>query len=158
MRADERRFAWELNQKNVPHVGTETEAEFARLCGISVCALVVDVDGLPSGFLLGMTRDADYQSENFQWFKERYDAFLYVDRLAVDAASRVRGAGTAMYRAAERFAREAGLPIVCCEVNVDPPNPGSLAFHGKIGFERVGEQMMTRVPHRVAMMVKRLST
>jgi predicted GNAT superfamily acetyltransferase len=29
---------------------------------------------------------------------------------------------------------------VTCEVNLDPPNPESLAFHARLGFARVGEQ------------------
>ena len=27
-----------------------------------------------------------------------------------------------------------------CEVNLEPPNPESLAFHDRLGFGRVGEQ------------------
>ena len=27
-----------------------------------------------------------------------------------------------------------------CEVNIEPPNPASLAFHARMGFDRVGEQ------------------
>jgi predicted GNAT superfamily acetyltransferase len=29
---------------------------------------------------------------------------------------------------------------VTCEVNLDPPNPRSLAFHERLGFREVGRQ------------------
>lgn len=28
--------------------------------------------------------------------------------------------------------------MVCCEVNSDPPNPASDAFHARLGFAEVG--------------------
>ena len=30
------------------------------------------------------------------------------------------------------------MPILCCEVNIDPPNPVSDAFHAFFGFVEVG--------------------
>jgi predicted GNAT superfamily acetyltransferase len=32
-----------------------------------------------------------------------------------------------------------GLREVTCEVNLEPPNPRSLAFHDRLGFVQVGE-------------------
>jgi hypothetical protein len=40
---------------------------------------------------------------------------------------------------------EAGYTRVCCEVNVEPPNPGSDAFHANLGFEEIGRAF---VPER----------
>jgi predicted GNAT superfamily acetyltransferase len=37
-------------------------------------------------------------------------------------------------------ARAAGRAEVTCEVNLDPPNPGSEAFHARLGFKQVGVQ------------------
>jgi predicted GNAT superfamily acetyltransferase len=31
-------------------------------------------------------------------------------------------------------------PLICCEVNLRPHNPGSFAFHQRLGFAVVGEQ------------------
>ena len=145
------RFAWELNESEVPHVGTETEVEFTRLCAISVQARLATVDAAPAGFLLGMTSDAPYQSLNFRYFCARYSRFLYVDRIAVAPQHRKARVGAALYQDAVTYARGAGLGLVCCEVNLDPPNPGSLAFHQRLGFEKVGEQQANH--KTVAMLV-----
>jgi hypothetical protein len=37
-------------------------------------------------------------------------------------------------------ARAGGAPVVTAEVNMEPPNPGSLAFHHRLGFREVGQQ------------------
>jgi predicted GNAT superfamily acetyltransferase len=39
-------------------------------------------------------------------------------------------------------ARAAGYAHVCCEVNIDPPNPGSDAFHANMGFEEIGRAFL----------------
>jgi predicted GNAT superfamily acetyltransferase len=33
-----------------------------------------------------------------------------------------------------------GLVRIGCEVNIQPPNPASLAFHTRIGFRDIGRQ------------------
>jgi hypothetical protein len=38
------------------------------------------------------------------------------------------------------FAREAQLPRVTCEIDVEPPNPVSARFHARFGFREVGRQ------------------
>lgn len=153
--SSDRRFAWELNQSEAPHLGTETEERFEELCAMSACAILATSGEAPAGFLLGMTEDAGNDSPNFLWFKERHRGFLYVDRLAVAAAHRREGHGRALYDEAERHARGAGLGLICCEVNLRPPNPGSLAFHTRLGFAKAGEQEAHG--KLVAMLVKRLS-
>ena len=149
------RLAWELNQREAPHVSSETLEAFGRLCRISACALAAVETERPIGFLLGMTPTAAYDSPNFLWFRERFADFLYVDRLAVDVPYRRRGIGTALYVQAEASARALGCKLLCCEVNLRPPNPDSLAFHLRLGFERRGEQEAKG--KRVAMLVKRLA-
>ncbi len=36
-------------------------------------------------------------------------------------------------------ARQAGQTRVVCEVNLDPPNPASDAFHANMGFVEIGQ-------------------
>lgn len=92
------------------------------------------------GFVIGMRPGSEYASENYRYFDARSSDFLYVDRIVVDAARRGSGTGRALYEAVFELARAHGLREVTCEVNLDPPNPESLAFHARLGFERVGEQ------------------
>ena len=35
-----------------------------------------------------------------------------------------------------------GVPLLCCEVNAEPPNPASDAFHRAMGFAPVGEAFL----------------
>lgn len=94
--------------------------------------------GEADAFLLAFDQDADYDSVNFLWFRARYPRFTYVDRVAVAAHARGRGLARRFYDALFDKARAAGHTIVACEVNSDPPNPGSDAFHAAMGFREVG--------------------
>ncbi len=94
--------------------------------------------GEADAFLLAFDQDADYDSVNFLWFKARYPRFAYVDRVAVASHARGRGLARAFYETLFARARAAGHTVVACEVNSDPPNPGSDAFHAAMGFREVG--------------------
>lgn len=89
-------------------------------------------------FLLCFEETAAYTSPNFIWFKDRYPRFAYIDRIITGKDARGQGLARALYEDMFNHARERGHDIVACEVNADPPNPGSDAFHAKLGFEHVG--------------------
>lgn len=95
--------------------------------------------GQADALLITFDQDAAYDSPNFLWFQERFERFVYVDRVVTAAAARGQGLAGALYRDLIEQARAAGHPLIVCEVNSDPPNPGSEAFHDKFGFEPVGE-------------------
>lgn len=103
-------------------------------------ALVAEHDGRLAGFVLAVGPGAAYASENYRWFAEHVPGSLYVDRIVVDPTAQGLGIGRALYAAVDARARELGLGVVTCEVNLEPPNPQSLAFHERLGFRRVGEQ------------------
>ena len=107
-----------------------------------------------AGVVLTMTAHEPYDSLNYRWFVDRFDDFLYVDRVIVDTAARGAGVGRALYEDAIRRAREAGQPRVCSEVNVAPPNPQSMAFHERLGFVPIAERLNEREGKVVAMMVR----
>ena len=89
-------------------------------------------------FLLAFDKDADYDSPNFLWFCARFPSFVYVDRIVVAATARGRGHARRLYEELFRHAAEAGHARVVCEVNTQPPNPASDAFHTSLGFVEVG--------------------
>ena len=106
-----------------------------------------------AGFVVTVASGAAYAGENFTWFGERHDAFCYLDRIIVhEDARRVGLAGRVYDEVEARTARSA--PLLVLEVNSDPPNEASLAFHAGRGFEQVGEREFDG--HTVAMLVKRL--
>ena len=92
-----------------------------------------------SAFMVVFDQSAAYDSPNFKWFVERYPRFLYVDRIAVSPEAGGGGYGRALYDDLFRQAEALGHTTICAEVNSAPPNPGSLAFHDRLGFEAVGE-------------------
>ena len=143
----------ELNngaQPAVPPVDRAALAELAALASVAVVA--EEVPGRPLGFLVAMDPGVAYESENYRWFSSRGDSFVYVDRIVVDAGRRGAGIGRVLYDAAFGRAREYGRAEVTCEVNVRPPNPESLAFHARLGFERLEEQETKGGAYRVALM------
>lgn len=89
-------------------------------------------------FLLSFDESADYNSPNYLWFRARYPRFVYVDRVAVALAARGRGHARSLYDDLIKRAAAAGHDAIVCEVNSDPPNPASDAFHAALGFTEVG--------------------
>jgi len=89
-------------------------------------------------FLLSFDQSARYDSPNFLWFCARFPRFVYVDRIVVAPSARGRGHARRLYDDLFRHAAAAGHERVVCEVNTQPPNPASDAFHAALGFVEVG--------------------
>ena len=70
-------------------------------------------------------------------------------------AARGCGVGRALYEETLRLAAELGEERVTAEVNEDPPNPESMAFHAKLGFRQL-ESRMSGSGKRVAMLERPL--
>ena len=94
--------------------------------------------GTIDAFLLSLDESAAYDSPNYQWFRQRFDRFVYVDRIVVAEAARGRGYARCLYATLLRCAAEAGHRRIVCEVNTDPPNPASAALHAALGFRPIG--------------------
>jgi predicted GNAT superfamily acetyltransferase len=130
----------DLNDAAAPAVNALGLAGLTAHVPVCELALVAESGGELLGFLLALAPGADYASENYRWFSAYVPGSLYVDRIVVAPAAHGRGVGRALYEAVDARARELGLGVVTCEVNLEPPNPQSLAFHERLGFGRVGEQ------------------
>lgn len=145
-----------LNEACQPEVGPMDEAKLAGFEQWAAQMRVVEVNGRIVGFLVGLTEDAPYGSPNFAWFVERHPSFAYVDRVAIDEAQRGAGWGPALYRDFEGWARDNSRPVLCAEVNTEPPNPRSLRFHDLFGFDMVAQFHPYGNDRRVGMMEKPL--
>ena len=95
-----------------------------------------------AAFLLAFAEDDAYDGRHFHWFRERYDQFLYIDRVVVGDRHRRAGLGRSLYADLFRRAEHLGQKRVVCEVNATPPNPTSDAFHAAFGFKPVGSATM----------------
>jgi predicted GNAT superfamily acetyltransferase len=113
--------------------------------------VIIEENGTAVGFVLTFLAGSVYDSPNYRWFAARHDAFLYLDRVVVDPSVRRTGVGGRVYDLSEQRAAEVG-PVMCLEVNLDPPNEPSLAFHRNRGYVEVGQQVWS--DHLLTMMEK----
>lgn len=109
-----------------------------RLARLVAEAFLARRVGVADALLLTFDQDADYDSPNFLWFRARYPTFVYVDRVVVADSARGRGLAKGLYDDLFAAAEAAGHERIVCEVNSDPPNPASDAFHAALGFVPVG--------------------
>lgn len=91
-----------------------------------------------AAYLIGFADTADYDGEEFGWFRAREASFLHIDQVAVAPWARRAGVGRALYAHAARTAPERALTRLTCGVNLRPPNPESMRFHAAVGFREVG--------------------
>ncbi|MFQ5556690.1 MAG: GNAT family N-acetyltransferase [Acidimicrobiales bacterium] len=153
----------ELNNAAVPAVNELTMADLEWFAEVAHTFLVVDRggggDGSVAGFLIGLDGPGlDYHSLNYRWFSERYDRFVYVDRIVVAESARGRGTGGSLYDAFAVEGRADGHHVMLAEVNLRPPNAGSLRFHRRHGFVRVGEQDTEGGAKRVTLLARDLTS
>jgi len=126
-----------LNASNVDATSPLDLDRLAKIRSMAARADVVEVDGWIAAFAIVLPPDADYDSANFAWFRERYGHdFLYLDRVVVSSANRRTGIAGRIYDAAEADATTRGR--LACEVNAEPPNDASLAFHASRGYVEAG--------------------
>lgn len=128
-----------LNNAHQKETSFLTSADLQRMIGNAYHARGVEP---AQAFLIGFDQDGDYSSPNFLWFKERYERFAYIDRIITAEVARGQGLARALYEDLFKCATADGYSVVGCEVNMDPPNPGSDAFHAKLGFEEVGTALL----------------
>lgn len=131
--------AAQVLQLNADHVDVLSPMDEERLSMLARVGRVevADVDGAVAGFVVTVPAGTTYDSELYRWFGERYDDFLYLDRVVVDPAYRRRGIADAVYDVIH--ARSGRHGLLALEVTSEPPNTASLAFHTHRGFAPVGE-------------------
>ena len=130
----------EINNANTPGVSELTLSELEMDLSNSLHALAIDNEhGEVCAFCITFDLDAHDAGANHRWFADRYESFVYLDRIAIDSNQQNRGLGALLYQSVEHhMLNSAEHSLLCCEVNIEPPNPGSLRFHQRIGFTEVG--------------------
>jgi hypothetical protein len=127
----------DLNERNVELLAPLDAARLDQLSTWAHRAQVIEVAGEPAGFVITIPAGTDYDSPNYRWFSALYgSSFHYLDRIVFEDRFRRRGLGSAVYDMIETDASTAGR--LALEVNAEPPNPASMAFHLARGFAEVG--------------------
>ena len=124
-----------LNNAHASELSWLEPSDLASLVAQAWLALRI---GEVDAFMLALDESASYDSPNFGWFRARYPRFVYVDRVVVAPHARGRGLARELYDALIHTASQAGHERIVCEVNLDPPNPASDAFHAALGFAEIG--------------------
>lgn len=128
-----------LNNAHAAELSFLSRDRFAALIDRAFLACRIGED---DALLLTFDQDAGYDSLNFLWFRDRFDRFVYVDRIVVSPSARGRGLARRLYEHVFERAQAAGHERIVCEVNADPPNPASDAFHTALGFVEVGSALL----------------
>ena len=127
-----------LNNDHAALLSFLAPERFRALIGEAFLACRIGEEAL----LVAFDQAADYDSPNFLWFRDRFERFVYVDRIVVDPRARGRGLARRLDDLLFERACAAGHARVVCEVNADPPNPGSDAFHAALGFAEIGSALL----------------
>lgn len=146
----DRSAVFAMNNASTPNVNVLRHDQFDWLATESDFYRVVERNGELAGFAMAFRAGKKYWSANYAWFAERYDDFIYLDRIVVAPEAQRHGVGTLLYRTLVEFSK-GQWPRIAIEVNVQPPNPGSIAFHQALGFQQVGSRRDGE--HEVAMFV-----
>jgi predicted GNAT superfamily acetyltransferase len=148
----------EINNANTPGVSELTLSELETDIKNCLHALAIDNEhGEVCAFCITFAPDAPDAGVNHRWFADRFESFVYLDRIAIDPTYQNLGLGVLLYQSVEQqMIDSAQHSLLCCEVNLEPPNPGSLRFHHRIGFTEVGQQSPQQ-NYVVSMLSKKLN-
>jgi predicted GNAT superfamily acetyltransferase len=128
-----------LNNAHAEELSYKTPEDFAAL--IEAASHVrAEAGGL--ALIVAFDDSCTYDNPNFHWLKQRFQKFYYIDRVVVSDAARGRGLARAFYDELAARTRDEGRERLVCEINSEPPNPQSDAFHEKLGFRPIGSQAL----------------
>ncbi len=144
LNASEIELLYELNQKNIPELGYLLNSEvLTSLIKNAFLTITLKEENKIIGFCLLFKNGSSYDSPNYSYFNNKYDKFIYVDRVVVASDFTGNGGGKLMYDHVFEMADNEQL-IICCEVNEKPLNEVSLAFHRRLGFNKTHEKVYTK--------------
>ncbi|WP_188113543.1 GNAT family N-acetyltransferase [Nocardioides humilatus] len=123
----------DINQGALEGVGPLDYESAALLVKQSDQALVLDVAGDVAGFVITLPTGATYESSRYEWFEDRLEDYVYLDRIVVADTHRRQGVASCLYDAVE-----ADLPVA---LEVYETNDVSLAFHHSRGYRQIGDLM-----------------
>jgi len=149
-------FILALNAASTPAVGDMSAQDYREIATQAHRVLIAEAGGVPAGFMILIRPGSAYPSDNYGWFEEQFDNHLYIDRIAVSKAAWGAGVGRALYEEAMQVAAALGEKRLTAEVNEEPPNPESMAFHAKLGFRHLVSRTSPRLGKVVAMLERPL--
>jgi predicted GNAT superfamily acetyltransferase len=155
MKPQDEGFVLELNRVNVEVLSPMDQEKLAYFVDKSDMFRIAEVDGQPAAFLIALREGlGDYWSENYKWFSNQYEKFLYIDRIVIGEGFRHDGLGRQLYQEVFQRAADCGVDTVTAEVDIIPYNDPSLKFHKAMGFCEVGQQVIRGGEIKVSLQVR----
>ena len=142
-----------LNQDSVLELSPLDQQRLRYILALAHRSLLLERDGEVLAFAIAIAPGTDYDSRNYARLSERFARFLYLDRIAVAATARRQGLGALLYDSLEQLAQPFGRMV--CDVNVEPPNEPSLAFHAARGYQPI--ERLQHAEKTVVLMSKELA-
>ena len=135
----------ELNEQNVPNVGTKSLDGFINLIKNSDYNECILKNNKVVGYIVcfqDTENTINYMDEikhnNFNEIKNSVSNFLYIDRVAVDNEHRKNKLGSSLYENTLNFAKENFIKHLTAEINLLPSiNEASFKFHKSFGFNEI---------------------
>ena len=149
-------FVLGLNKKNQEVLIPMDNKEIRFLCDKAELFDIAYVDDVPVGYIIALREGIqEYDYKSYNWFCENYSIFLYIDQIVIDRKSLNQGLGTYLYQNAFEHAKRTGVETVAAAITED--NEASIKFHEKMGFKKVGEQLIREGTTRIIQQIKDLS-
>ena len=145
-----------INELSVPAVNSISRNKFEWFIKNSIYFKLIESPGYEiKGFLLVLNQAIDYESLNYNWFKQRNKKFVYIDRISILDKFKRNGLGRMLYQDLE-IRVKSDYDIIACEYNLKPMNHESEKFHKSTGFKQVGELITHNGNKEVALMLKQI--
>jgi predicted GNAT superfamily acetyltransferase len=97
---------WNINEQGLPGTGKVSHEEIEDLLSLSELAIGAFENGKLLGFVICLLPRTRYGSLNYAWFNQRYDNFIYIDRIAVAANRRSQKIGSRIYQEVVSYAEQ----------------------------------------------------
>lgn len=141
-----------MNGRATPYVAPLSDETLRWLVAEAPYIRVATLSGRLAGFAAGLTSGTAFASQPLAWFRDRYDAFVFVERVVAADGYRRLGVGRRLY---DDIARAAvGARLLATAVPAKPVNDVALAFHEALGFTRL--DVTGGAPGGAAMLVRYL--
>ena len=135
----------ELNEKNVPNVGSKSLEGLASSLVNSDYSECIHFENQVIGFVicfLDSEKTKSYMKEmdhkNFREISNRVSNFLYIDRIAVNSNYRNKKLGSQLYSNIINFSKNNSIESLTAEINLLPSiNIPSFEFHKKFDFKEI---------------------
>ena len=145
-----------LNESFLPAVSSVDINQMNRFLKFADYFKSVLIKNKISGFLIAIQPGKKYDSLNYKWFEKKFESFIYVDRIVIGSEFQDQGIGKAFYEDLQSYASKK-TNIITCEVNIKPSNEGSMIFHQKYGFKKIGTQITDNGKKEVCLMAYKMN-